>query len=60
MYPGDRYFKGLMRDVRLYNRALPAVDIAALPANATAIRSVALPALATRARQVHAEKFTLA
>lgn len=49
VYTADQYFKGLMRDVRLYNRALPAADIAALPANATAIRSVALPALAAPA-----------
>jgi beta-xylosidase len=49
VYSADRHFKGLMRDVRLYNRALPAAEVAGLPANATAIRSVALPELATRA-----------
>jgi beta-xylosidase len=49
VYTADRYFKGLMRDVRLYNRALPAAEVAALPSNATAIRSVTLPGLASRA-----------
>ena len=49
VYTADRYFKGLMRDVRLYDRALTAADVAALPSNATAIRSVTLGELATRA-----------
>ncbi|GAB2628415.1 family 43 glycosylhydrolase [Streptomyces capparidis] len=44
-YTADRHFKGKMRDVRLYNRALSADEIAALPSNATAIRSVTLPQL---------------
>ncbi len=49
MYTADRNFKGLMRDVRLYKRALSASDVARLPANATAIRSVTLPELRTEA-----------
>ncbi|HEV2783026.1 MAG TPA: family 43 glycosylhydrolase [Actinophytocola sp.] len=45
VYTADRPFKGLMKDVRLYHRALTPDQIAALPTNATAIRSVALPEL---------------
>ncbi|MEV5613331.1 family 43 glycosylhydrolase [Streptomyces sp. NPDC052225] len=39
-YTGDHTLKGRLRDVRLYNRALSADEIAALPANATRIRGV--------------------
>ncbi|WP_327661830.1 MULTISPECIES: family 43 glycosylhydrolase [unclassified Streptomyces] len=39
-YTSDHTLKGRLRDVRLYNRALSADEIAALPANATRIRGV--------------------
>ncbi|MFD8500664.1 family 43 glycosylhydrolase [Amycolatopsis sp. NPDC059657] len=44
-YTADKYFKGKMKDVRLYNRALTADQVAALPANATNIGSATLPEL---------------
>ncbi|MHB9759169.1 family 43 glycosylhydrolase [Streptomyces sp. BYX5S] len=44
-YTADHTLKGRLRDVRLYNRALSADDIAALPSNATRIRAVELDAL---------------
>ncbi|MFJ8820330.1 family 43 glycosylhydrolase [Streptomyces sp. NPDC102467] len=40
LYASDRTLKGRLRDVRLYNRALSADEIAALPSNATRIRDV--------------------
>ncbi|MFI7339907.1 family 43 glycosylhydrolase [Streptomyces sp. NPDC050085] len=45
VYASDKRLKGRLRDVRLYNRALSADEIAALPANATSIRGVELAAL---------------
>jgi len=33
LYAADKYFKGKMRDVRIYNRALASSDVAALPGN---------------------------
>ncbi|TDC73422.1 family 43 glycosylhydrolase [Streptomyces hainanensis] len=44
-YSADARFRGSMRDVRLHNRALSVDEIAALPANATTVRAVDLPAL---------------
>jgi beta-xylosidase len=44
-YTADRYFMGKMRDVRLFNRALSADEIAALPLNATSVRDVTLKQL---------------
>lgn len=41
VYAADRTFQGRMKDVRLYNRALASTEVAALPFNATLIRSVA-------------------
>jgi beta-xylosidase len=41
VYAADRTLLGRMKDVRLYNRALSGTDVAALPFNATLIRSVA-------------------
>ncbi|MEB3964100.1 family 43 glycosylhydrolase [Streptomyces kunmingensis] len=48
-YTSDRTLKGRLRDVRLYNRALSADEIAALPANATRIRDVEVRGLAVPA-----------
>ena len=42
-YAGDRAFAGLMRNVRLYNRALPASEVAGL--QSTAIRAATVPEL---------------
>lgn len=42
-YAADQYFKGLMKNVRLYNRALTAPEVAAL--SSATIRSVRLPEL---------------
>nr|WP_272926160.1 family 43 glycosylhydrolase [Streptomyces sp. SID8379] len=44
-YTSDHTLKGRLRDVRLYNRALSADEIAALPANATRVRGVELAEL---------------
>ncbi|WP_425830205.1 family 43 glycosylhydrolase [Streptomyces fractus] len=44
-YTSDHTLKGRLRDVRLYNRALSADEIAALPANATLVRGVDLDEL---------------
>ncbi|GGN07598.1 beta-xylosidase [Lentzea pudingi] len=41
VYEADRTLQGRMKDVRLYNRALSGNEVAALPFNATLIRSVA-------------------
>ncbi|GLY47094.1 family 43 glycosylhydrolase [Lentzea sp. NBRC 102530] len=41
VYAADRPFLGRMKNVRLYHRALPGNEVAALPSNATQIRSVA-------------------
>jgi GH43 family beta-xylosidase len=45
LYNADRYFAGRMKNVRLYNRALPAGQVAALPSNVTMIQSVTVPQL---------------
>ncbi|GIF02360.1 family 43 glycosylhydrolase [Paractinoplanes rishiriensis] len=45
VYSGDKYFKGRMRDFRLYNRALPAAEVVQLGANATAVTAVTLDSL---------------
>ncbi|ANN18073.1 beta-xylosidase [Amycolatopsis orientalis] len=45
VYSADKKFKGRMKDVRLYNRALSGAEVAGLPSNSTLIRSVALDAL---------------
>jgi beta-xylosidase len=44
-YNADKYFRGKMKDVRLYNRALTSDEVSALPANITNIRSVTMPEL---------------
>lgn len=44
-YTSDYYLSGKTRDVRLYDRALSADEIAALPFNATIIRDVTLAEL---------------
>ncbi|MFF1262096.1 MULTISPECIES: family 43 glycosylhydrolase [unclassified Streptomyces] len=44
-YTSDHTLKGRLREVRLYNRALSADEIAALPSNATRIRDVELAPL---------------
>ncbi|WP_238598857.1 family 43 glycosylhydrolase [Saccharothrix sp. ALI-22-I] len=49
LYNADRHFKGRMRDVRLYDRALSGDEIASLSHNGTVIRSVDLPELAVPA-----------
>lgn len=45
VYAGDRTFKGKMKDVRLYNRALSGAEVAGLPSNSTLIRAVELGSL---------------
>ncbi|RSM81022.1 beta-xylosidase [Amycolatopsis sp. WAC 01375] len=45
VYSADKTFKGKMKDVRLYNRALSGTEVAGLPSNSTLIRSVSLDAL---------------
>lgn len=45
VYAADAYFTGKMKDVRLYNRALSGLEVAALPSNSTVIRSVELDSL---------------
>ena len=45
VYTGDHYFKGRIRDFRLYNRALPASEVAQIGANATAVTAVTLDSL---------------
>ncbi|GIM90723.1 family 43 glycosylhydrolase [Paractinoplanes toevensis] len=45
VYTGDKYFKGRMRDFRLYNRSLAAGEVAQLGANATTVTAVALDSL---------------
>jgi Glycosyl hydrolases family 43/Concanavalin A-like lectin/glucanases superfamily len=45
VYAPDKFFTGKMKDVRLYNRALSGDEVAALPSNATLIRSVDLASL---------------
>jgi concanavalin A-like lectin/glucanase superfamily protein len=37
VYTADHYFAGKMKDVRLYNRVLSPVEVAALPSNSTMI-----------------------
>ncbi|MEV7039686.1 family 43 glycosylhydrolase [Amycolatopsis sp. NPDC051061] len=49
LYASDKYFRGKMKDVRLYNRALTGLQVAALPSNSTTIRSVELSSLKTPA-----------
>jgi beta-xylosidase len=49
LYSADRYFKGKMRDVRIYNRALASDEVGTLPGNTTYVHSVALPELKTKA-----------
>ncbi|GAB3892380.1 family 43 glycosylhydrolase [Kibdelosporangium lantanae] len=49
VYAADRYLTGKMKDVRLYNRVLSGLEVAALPSNSTAIRSVDLASLKTPA-----------
>jgi beta-xylosidase len=49
LYASDEYFRGKMKDVRLYNRALTGLQVAALPSNSTTIRSVELSSLKTPA-----------
>ncbi|WP_329046164.1 family 43 glycosylhydrolase [Amycolatopsis sp. NBC_01488] len=49
VYAGDKYFKGKMKDVRLYDRALSGLEVASLPSNSTTIRSVELASLKTPA-----------
>ncbi|WP_051807918.1 family 43 glycosylhydrolase [Actinoplanes subtropicus] len=44
-YTADHYFKGKMRDFRLYNRALSADEVARLGANATRVTDVTLDSL---------------
>ncbi|MER7441681.1 family 43 glycosylhydrolase [Micromonospora avicenniae] len=45
LFASDRYFKGRMRSFTLWNRALTAEQVLALPGNETAIGSVELDAL---------------
>lgn len=45
VYAADRTFTGKMKDVRLYNRALSAAEVAGLPSNSTVITSVELASL---------------
>ncbi len=45
LYSADRYFRGRMRNVSLWNRALGAGEVAALPGNATRVLDVGLGAL---------------
>ncbi|GAA3341706.1 hypothetical protein GCM10020358_34090 [Amorphoplanes nipponensis] len=45
VYSADRYFKGRMRDVRIYNRALTGDEVARLGANATTVSAVTLDSL---------------
>ncbi|HUQ61961.1 family 43 glycosylhydrolase [Lentzea sp.] len=49
VYSGDKPFLGRMKDVRLYNRALSANEVGALPFNATLIRSAGHDSLAAPA-----------
>jgi len=49
VYNADKYFKGEMKDFRIYNRALDAGEIAALAGNTTAIVDVELDQLKTKA-----------
>ncbi|MCR6485147.1 family 43 glycosylhydrolase [Amycolatopsis sp. OK19-0408] len=49
LYASDKYFRGKLKDVRLYDRALTGLQVATLPANSTTIRSVALASLKTPA-----------
>ncbi|MEV6643126.1 family 43 glycosylhydrolase [Amycolatopsis sp. NPDC051371] len=49
LYASDKYFRGKMKDVRLYNRALTGLQVATLPSNSTTIRSVELASLKTPA-----------
>jgi len=49
LYAADKYFTGKMRDVRIYNRALASGEVAALPGNSTAVHSVSVPQLKTKA-----------
>ncbi|GAA0580687.1 hypothetical protein GCM10010172_76950 [Paractinoplanes ferrugineus] len=44
-YTADKYFKGKMRDFRLYNRALPAGEVAGIGPNATMVTAVTLDSL---------------
>ncbi|MFC0439888.1 family 43 glycosylhydrolase [Kutzneria buriramensis] len=44
-YAADNYFTGKMKDVRLYDKALSGDEVAALPSNSTAVRSVDLASL---------------
>ncbi|MEV4052515.1 family 43 glycosylhydrolase [Amycolatopsis sp. NPDC049688] len=49
VYASDKTLTGKMKDVRLYARALSGTEVATLPSNSTAIRSVQLDALKTPA-----------
>jgi len=45
VYTSDKYFKGKMRDFRIYNRALSGDEVALLGANATMVSGVTLDSL---------------
>jgi len=45
VYTSDKYFKGRMRDFRIYNRALSGDEVALLGANATMVSGVTLDSL---------------
>jgi Glycosyl hydrolases family 43/Concanavalin A-like lectin/glucanases superfamily len=45
MYSADKYFKGRMRDFRIYNRALSADEVAELGADPTTVSAVVLDSL---------------
>ncbi|MGW4943398.1 family 43 glycosylhydrolase [Actinoplanes sp. NPDC004185] len=45
VYAADKFFKGRMRDVSIYNRALTAAEVARLGGNATTVSAVTLDSL---------------
>ncbi|HEY0000257.1 MAG TPA: family 43 glycosylhydrolase, partial [Actinoplanes sp.] len=45
VFSSDKYFRGKMRDFRIFNRALPAAEIATTGANATIVTGVQLDSL---------------